>query len=328
VQLLAHRLLRLAGQSLWRRDKINRRVFARFRRRNRIDAQVVYVVVSDERHARKFRSLLQQFNCPYVVHIMDIYHEHGLDPETMTGFCSLFRDSSSNLALTDPIRNEIAKFDPRPVKVVHVGQEINPYKAQPPEKRKPLNIIMIGRPYHRGMTLLDKTWPRLCARFGSLELVYVGAHANALPPSVKAYVTDHGYLTDQDHLKRALAGAHLAYLSGPSELDRFGKFSFPSRCSDYLMAGLPILACVPKGSATEQFLRPLSPDCVCFVQSENDIIRSIESFTATAEHWRQGSERARAYAEKHLNIETIRQQVLSELRAAVRHGREANSASQ
>src|SRR5437016_12309128 len=134
---------------------------------------------------------------------------------------------------------------------------------------------------------------------------------------MKAYVHDYGRLTDPDQCQRCLANAHLAYLSGPSELDRFGKFSFPSRCSDYLMAGLPIVACVPPGSAAERFLQPLSPGCVRFVQSEIEISEAIESFTTTAERWSRASERARQYAVEHLDIEDVRDQVFTVLRAAV-----------
>lgn len=316
-QFFAHRALRAVGLSLWRKDEINRRVFARFRRAKDITADVAYVVVSRESHARRFRSVLRELNCPYVVHVMDIYHETGLDPDTMPGFRSLFQGAHSNLALTDAIRNEIVKFDSRDVSIVPVWQMRNPYVPTPPGNQKPLVIVMIGRPYQQGMRLLEKAWPQLLDRFGPLELAYIGAHQSALPVSMRAYVRDYGYVTDQDEFSRLLSAAHLAFLSGPSELDCFGKFSFPSRCSDYLMAGLPVIACVVPGSATERFLQPLSPGCVRFAQSEVEIEQAVEGFTSSPEQWSRASEQARSYAREHLAIDTVREQILVELHGAL-----------
>ncbi len=334
-QRFARRCLRLMGLSLWRGRSLNRRVFSRFRRAKGISADVAYVVVAREEHALMFRSILSELNCPYVVHVMDIYHDMGFDPAGMPGFQGLFRDAHSNLALTDAIRDEIAKFDARKVRIVPVGQKQNPYQASPPVAKKPLVMVMIGRPYLQGADLLAKAWPRLLDQFGGIELTYIGAHAKALPVSMRAYMRDYGYVTDQDQYDRLLAGAHLAYLSGPSDLDCFGKFSFPSRCSDYLMAGLPMVACVASGSATERFLRPLSPGCVRFARSELEIIRAIEGLVATPEQWKCASEQARNYAREHLAIEKVREQVLTALRAALgksdgprhqaQHGRQNDS---
>jgi hypothetical protein len=124
-------------------------------------------------------------------------------------------------------------------------------------------------------------------------------------------------VTAGDELSRWLAESHLAFLSGPSDLDCFGKFSFPSRCSDYLMAGLPVVACVAAGSATERFLQPLSPGCVRLARTESEIERAVESLTASPERWVLASEQARSYARKHLSIETVREQVMSALRGAL-----------
>lgn len=322
-QRFAHRFLRMIGLSFWRKQTINRRVFSRLRRENGIAADVAYVVVAHENHAQRLHSILRELKCPYVVHVMDIYHEEGLDPNTMPGFRLLLRGAHANLALTDAIRDEIAKFDSRPVRIVPVGQDRNPYQARPPENQKPLVMTMMGRPYQQGTLLLEKAWPQLLQRFGSLELAYIGAHARALPPSMRAYVRDYGYVTDQDQVWRLLSGAHLAYLSGPSELDCFGKFSFPSRCSDYLMAGLPVVAGVAPGSATERFLQPLSPGCVRFARSEVEILRAVEGLTSSPEQWKRASDQARDFAGERLAIETVREQILRELHEALRESNDS-----
>ncbi len=112
------------------------------------------------------------------------------------------------------------------------------------------------------------------------------------------------YLSRPDY-EALLARCHVAFLSGPLELDRFGKFSIPSRIADYLGVGLPVLACVGEGTAMQRFLQPLVPDAVRYTRTPEALLAALADFREPAA-WDRAHQVGRAFAVANLDIRRVR----------------------
>lgn len=304
---------RLLGVSWWNGNTVRVNKFRALLKARRLDCDVAYVSVSNEDEAQRAVSLLKHLNCPYVVHIWDICHPGGLDPETMTGYSQLFKGAFASLALNDAIKAQVERFSVSNVEIVSFGQEVTPETANPPAPGQTLRILITGSLYPKGLNLIERCWPSL-AKNRQIDLIYVGAHSTAIPESLRPFMTDRGYVSDAEY-QDIVRTSHVAYLTGPSELDFLGRFSVPSRLSDFLMAGLPVLACVAAESATEKFLSPLAPSCVHFTRTPEELSRGLDHFSSP-KRWRDASDDAKSFALENLAMPAVRKRILDTLTRA------------
>jgi hypothetical protein len=274
------------------------------------------VIAAHEEHALKMSSLLRVLGCPYVVHIMDIYHHEGLDPARMPGFRDLLGGATARLAISDAIADEIARFGGPPAQVIPIGQEVSKQVAAPPVPGQPLRLVMVGKPYAEGMAVFRAAWDELLRRFPDVEICYAGQHVLEFPEHIRARLKTSAYLARADY-EALLARCHVAFLSGPLDLDRFGKFSIASRIADYLMAGLPVVGCVGDGTAMQRFLQPIVPRAVRFARTPDELLDGLAAFRDPA-RWRDAHEVGRAFAVAHLDIRQVRRLVRDTLTAAAR----------
>jgi hypothetical protein len=220
------------------------------------------------------------------------------------------------LCLTPPIGSEVAKFG-LPYTPLLIGQPKTAHVAKgPPPAGGPVRLVVTGRPYEGGSNLLGDACLAWRAAGRPVDVVYIGSHYAALPPAVRPLVRDLGFVEDDDAFRRALADCHVAFLTGPDALDAFGRYSFPSRVGDLLMAGLPVLSACPAGSATAGMLAPITPAGVRAVGSGADIVAALDAFTSTAQGWAVASRSARTFAEGHLSIDVIRARMVQVLERA------------
>lgn len=313
---IAMRVERGLGLSWWDGTTIRADRFRKLLAANGHAADVAYVVVACERDARRAASLLESLSCPYVVHVMDLYHRDGLCPREMPGFGQLVAGASSVLALNEAIAAEVAKFHPSCLRTVPFGHTVTSALARAADR--PVRVVMAGKPYPAGTDLIARAWPDVLRQFPRAELAYVGQHASSLPRSLRRNVRNYGYVPDDSAFQRVLLESHVAYLSGPSEDDHFARYSVPSRTSDYLMAGLPTLACVAPESATGKFLAPLVPHAVRLVRSAEQVADGLRAFAGDAGSWRAASGAARAFAVSRLSMDAARGEVLAALATAAR----------
>jgi hypothetical protein len=184
---------------------------------------VAYIVVSDEGSAQRSLSLLKHLKCPYVVHMMDLYHEK-LHPLKMAGFRKLLQDAHSVFTTTEAIKEEVLKFDSKKVEVLPVGQEITPLTASFPSPGDPIRILLVGRPYDGGIELLTRSLPILNQNERKIEIFYSGSYFSSLPETLQSNTYNFGHVS-REQFEKILSNSHLAYLDGPSKLDNFGCFS-------------------------------------------------------------------------------------------------------
>ena len=206
-----------------------------------------------------------------------------------------------------------------PVEELPIGQPITSHVAQPPRQGGAIRLVMVGSQYSGGCEFLVKTLKLLKGLSSKIELVYAGAHFPALPSELRAVTRYLGDFRDDESYRRMLADAHIGILTGPSELDCYGKFSFPSRSVDYLMAGLPILGYFAPGSATEDVLTGRLSDCVINAPSPNAFVEGLSRLTDSTESWKIASNRARRHALECMSIEAVRERLARSLVQTSQH---------
>ena len=294
---------------------VNPRKFSRLLRERQLSCDVAYLVIGRETSARCCLSMLKHLNCPYVVHIMDLYHEE-LDPATMPGFSELLQGAAATIVITPPIAEQLAKFGIDNAHTIFIGQQAGVAHAQPPRPGEAVQIVMAGRPYAGGAVVLEQALPLIAAKYPNISFTYMGADFADHPPLLQKHIRNLGFISDPKEYQRILSQSHMAYLTGPSELNMFGRYSFPSRTSDYVMAGLPILACVAEGTATQQALRPLVPDAARFTRTPEQLLDALNYFMSSQQAWRCASEQAIDFGAARMSIDVVRKQVWTVLEQA------------
>jgi hypothetical protein len=313
---IVRRLRRFTGLTWWRGTQVNTFLFRSYLRLHGLKFNVAYVVVGRESDAARALSILKTLDVPYIINMVDVMEEEGLDPASMPGIRQLLTGAQGHISLLPSITREMQKFITLPIREIPPGKPVTKYIARPPVSGERVRLIISGRPYVGGCQVLAKALNEVEQSCGAIEIVYVGPHYHDLPPELKPRCRDAGFAASDTDYQRFLAGAHIAFLSGPDTNDMHGKWSFPSRTVDYLMAGLPILACVPKGSSTEEILTPISPDAVAFTRNGPDVRAAINRFTADKQSWLAASRTARSFAEKTMSLDAVRKKVLDMLEVA------------
>src|SRR5205809_626470 len=315
---IVRRLRRFTGLTWWRGTQVNTSLFRSYLRVHGLKFNVAYVVVGRESDAARALSIVKTLRVPYVLHMMDIMESDGLKKETMPAIGELLAGASKVISLLPSITREMQKFISAPIQEIPIGQKITSWTAREFSHDQPIRLAMVGRPYAAGCELLADAWETVKRSQRKIELVYYGAQYKDMSRKLKQVCHNGGYFSDDEAYRKILAEAHLAFLSGPNANDMFGKWSFPSRTVDYLMAGLPILACVANGSSTEEILRPISPGGVAFTRNGPEICDAINRFTADKQSWLAASRAVRSFAERTMSLDTVRKRVLDALDAAAR----------
>ena len=314
------RLMWHFNRTWWIRDEVNAKMLRRYVATHRLDFDVAYVVVAREGDAARASSIVKCLGVPYVVNMVDVLESDGLTPATMPGIDELLRRARGHISLLPSITREMRKFINGPIVEIPPGKPASNYLAKAPADGEPVRMVISGRPYAGGCRFLATALKAVKEACRRVEIVYVGPHHKHIPPELKPYCRDAGFIENEEGYQRFLAEHHLAFLSGPDANDMYGKWSFPSRTVDYLMAGLPILACVPERSSTEDVLKPISPLAVEFTRKTSDLTTAINRFTTDKEAWFRASKLARSFAETTMSLETVRAKVFKMLESAAGQG--------
>ena len=300
----------------WHGNTLNAPLFDRLIPPARLGCDVIHAFATSEESAARCLSLISHFDKPFVLHVMDVQHENGLDPTTMPGFAELIRRASSVLTINDAIAAEVRRFPVRQVEVVPFGQTVDDLPPRAVSPADAPRVFITGAIHHGGLDMLTQAWPGVLAAFPRAELVYTGTQFHKFPSTLQPHVRNLGFVEPSRYLE-TLRTSYIGYVPGPVELNCYGRFSIPSRVADFFMAGLPVVACVAPDSAAEQFLRPLLP--AGFVQIPRDADELIAQFaTWLGDEPRRAAAgaAARRYAETHLSSTHVAQTVATHLRAA------------
>lgn len=300
--------LQLAGLAWWYGDRINALRF-----RSLLDKlggfDVVHLVVSDESQAKQAASMIRNARLPFVLTFYDLMHDDGLSREETPTLIKLIENASSVLVLTPPMAREISRFT-KSVTRIGVGLESSADICQNEQSERVTKIVITGRPYRRGLDVLKEAWPQIKTAFPAAELHYIGSHFSSFPPLLRESVHNHGFVSSDSDYANLISGMTMGLLTGPDENDCFGKYSFPSRAANLCMAGLPLIACVQKNSATVEVFSELKQLQFHVVNKAVDFVPAMS--TTLADYWekRRLSQR---FAEQYFDIDQVRSAVSSAL---------------
>lgn len=305
----------LLTDSFWNGEQINSDQLQMFLHSRRLSFDAAHIVILQESEARRALSLVRGLNVPYTVHLMDLFHAEGITAEQTPAFHALLNGAADLMGLTPPLASAMQRATGHDVQMVGVGQAVTPHRASAPARPGPVRIVLTGRPYKRGCEMLARNLPMLRGYCPAFELLYIGAGYHDLPDALRPHVRNLGYFNSEATYRPALASAHLAILTGPSDSDCLAQYSFPSRVADLLMAGLPTAAILAEGCASQQILASLSPDAVAFVSEPVDLAYAIGRWTGSNRQWQAASDTARDFAVTHFDIHNVRRQILDTLDA-------------
>lgn len=314
------RLEQALGFGWWRGNEVDARRLSRLVQAHDLSCDVVYVSIASEFEACRAASLVRALGRPYVVHLMDLCHDKGIDPASMPGYTSLLGEAARVFAVSEPMAHEARKLSRADAVTLVSVAKSKSVAASPPEPGGSLRLVMLGSlgsADNPALKLLADALPLVRERWPSFECLYMGQHYDLMPERLKQLVTYPGRL-NLDEFERLLPTAHLAFLPSPQRLDCFGRFSPVARLTDFSMAGLPILYSMAKGASPEKFLTEGIPWAARSVDTPEAFVGAVDHF-ADPSCWINASRRLSLYAEEHFTIECLREHVLDAMDHAVRN---------
>ncbi len=270
---------------------------------------VAWVVVGGERGARVARRVVAELGAPVLLHVMDLYAD-SLD--TCPHFRALAASARGIITLTPNLSSEFKRSVGRDCLEIGVGQHTDVPLALPPDGNG-WTLFISGRTYPESLTLLADALHLLTPSRRPSAIFYAGTQFAAIPEALRRQVVDLGFIGDPPAYARAVAARHVAYLQLPAQLDAFGRYSYPSRATDYLMAGLPVIGHCPEGGAAAAVLRAAHPGVRLGHGGARQLAEDLAAVVATPASWALAHRAARAFAERHIDIVPQRAAIRAEL---------------
>jgi hypothetical protein len=288
---------RRLGLYWWRRGNLRHSTRASIRAHT-APCEVAWVVVGGERGAEVARRIVDELGAPVLLHVMDLFAD-SLD--TCPHFRALASSAAEIVALTPMLAAEFQRVTGRPCTAIGVGQRLDVPLASPPGIHG-WDLLLTGRIYPDSLRLLAEALKQLQPAARPRAICFLGPRYSDIPPELRGQVKDLGFIGDAAAFAGVVAKHHVAYLQAPAILDHFGRYSYPSRATDYLMAGLPVVGYSPPGSAAKVVLGSARPGVRLVSGGPAELAAELAAVTATPEAWLDAHRAARAFAERHLDL--------------------------
>jgi hypothetical protein len=307
VRSLARRL----GLYWWRYGGLRRSTREAIRA-HATPCDVAWVVVGGEKGAKVVRRIIAELRVPVLLHMMDLYAD-SLD--TCPHLRKLAAEAAEIIALTPTIAGEIKRATGRDSLLIGVGHALDVPLARPPGADG-WDMLITGRIYPDSLRLLAAALRLLPPSVRPRAIRYPGPAYADIPDALRDQVVNLGFIEDPVAYAREIASHHVAYLQLPVRLDNFGRYSYPSRATDYLMAGLPVVGHTPRGSAAAAALHEAYPGVRLSHGGAEELAADIASVTANRETWLLAHRAARNFAEHHIDLVPQREAIRAALHRA------------
>jgi len=205
------------GTAWWNGGRVNPRKLSRLLQAREWSCDAAYVSVANEREARQAWSILDTLACPYVVHLMDLCHDEGIQPAAMPGYRDLLGHAERVFVASEAIRDEVLKVRANDVDLISVAKRLGRQADPPRAGAGPLRLVMLGSlgsADNPALGVLADALPTLQARWPGFECLYMGQHYDMLPERLQTLVTYPGRV-DLKTFEQLLPTAHLAFLPSP-----------------------------------------------------------------------------------------------------------------
>jgi hypothetical protein len=302
------------GLDWWSRDQLNLAKLNRKLHTFRSRPRRAWVICMHEWDASRAYALWKGVSKPpFVLHVMDIFHDRLSEEET-PNFRRLIQEARHVLCISANIAAEMRNNEAKSVSLLPPCSNFSTEGRQPlgVQLRMVITGTVGGYADNAALKLLTDSWPAIKDQFPSVELHYSGLSAKQLPDKLRGEVQDHGLLSHtayEDLLRRC----HLAYLPVSHPSTTVGRFSLPSRLTDYLACGLPIIACTDKGTAIWSFLNSLPDGCAANVTDAAGLCNAVARFARNPLHWAEASATAAEHARLNFRVEKVRTELFRQL---------------
>jgi Glycosyl transferases group 1 len=249
---------------------------------------------------------------------VDIF-ESELSESKAPCFVQLIRAAKHVLCLNRIIENEMKRVGAVCTSIFPLCSNIIPAARTAPNG--PLRIVMSGALYKdlfgetKAMQLLREVWPQIRQDFPDAELHYSGAASWGLPDELRTQIHDHGLLSAESY-QQLLNSSHMAYVPVSHPKNSDGRYSLPSRIPDYLIAGLPVIACTTDGTGIYEFFQSTPRECTRLVDSVNEFLSTVREFASDSDKWERTSQAARTYSAGAFAVKPAQEELFQRLNAA------------
>jgi len=307
-------LARALGLYWWRFGGLNRNTRRRIRDHS-APCDLVWIVVASDKGARVARKIMNELRAPFVLHLMDLYAD---SIDAFPRLCELARSAAGLIGLTPPLAGELERISGRPCARIGIGRNLDVPRATPPGPEG-WDLLLTGRAFQDSLGLLAAALRLMPESARPRAIHYPGKINRKLPPELAAQVTRLDFAPTPEGFAALVAARHIAYLQTSKTLNYFGRYSYPSRVTDYLAAGLPVVGHSPAGSAALAELGAARPGVRIGVGGPEQIAADLTELATRPAAWREASAAARAFAEHRLDIRHVRAELFATLRNAAKN---------
>jgi hypothetical protein len=274
----------------------------------------LHVVVYDETTARFAHLALKAAGSPaFTLHLMDLLLETDLTPSKTPHLCWLLAHTSAVAAVSERLLQKVRPQISGPSLVWPIPSGASHGIRSLPDPARPWQVLLGGALYTGKTGFLESTflpaWKKFQVSHPRSELVYVGKDFDGLPPAIRDNVRFLGVFPP-DKIGEVLRAAAIAVLPVLHEASTPWRYSVPARISDYLAAGLPVIAPRSEGTATEDFLLQVGSSAATLVTRQDEVLAALVRLHDAPEQWLSTSQAATAFAQEHLNLDTLRTRLL------------------
>jgi len=219
---------------------------------------------------------------PFVVQMHDVFSEkkNGLS-KTIWEIVekSVLSKASRTLVMTEFMKGYFSRKGipntvvfPTPIDQTKIN---SPSQSRTQEDNRSLKIVFTGQVYKVNESAI-RAFLDAVKGLDNLKIMFALASADHLRQDLKDYLKDVnvGSLT-KEKCRQLQRSADVLFLPGSPEV-WYNSLCYPCKVNEYLLAGKPILAVIPRGSYIEHFLKKYDLGVIVTVHSAERIVTAVE----------------------------------------------------
>lgn len=279
----------------------------------------VHVVVYSEETAGFARLALENAGLhTFTLHLMDLLLDEPIGPAATPHLCWLLNRTTNIATVSERLSAAIRPFTTVAPLVWPIPSGFSAVaRSLPSPSSRPWQVLLGGAMYAGKAGFLENVflpaWKRFQQTHPNTELVYMGKDIDGVPPAVRACIRPLGVLPP-DRFAETLSAASVALLPVLHEASTPWRYSVPARISDYLAAGLPVIAPQSEGTATHDFLLQVGQPAAALIARQEDVVAALIRLHDSPTDWLAASHAATAFAQNHLQLEKLRTELFAFLR--------------
>ncbi len=252
----------------------------------------IMVILASESDARRWLSIHQVIRKPFDVILYDLVSRENPSASTLPHLSEAIRHAHQVLTISPALSEAVVAMgrdDSRRIGFYRqppLGYSGLCLSARRLEQSQKIHVLVMAYAHPDALEEFISTLVALNAKNPIWNAHLVGGIP--LPSRLSRHpdwVHSYGRVSDAKRDQIA-ASCDLAYLSGPSDDPTkcpYAKYSIPSKISDFLTFGLPVIARVSSGSGIEQFLRNELGNIACVATDRNELTKLLSALQDSPE---------------------------------------------